>query len=187
MTACAEFFDTHAQDPQKVKALSEVADRFAWDGKQSASKHSPGPVLNTEVVCRQLHSPVYIDQSTGTLKPTAFDDISNKGLSSDRISHASKEGIIAAGNARAEAYNSVVTDPSKRRSLIALGHLNCEAIRSHTIGGQQAIGVFDTALEDNRSHADVCALFVDRMSARSSRTHLFDIARVEFLESGADQ
>ncbi|WP_313818709.1 hypothetical protein [Cupriavidus sp.] len=187
MTACAEFFESHSLDPQKVKALSEIAERFEWEQGQSASKHSPGIVRNEEVICRQLHSPVYIERSTKMLKPTAFDDITNKGLSTDRIAHSGKEAIIAAGHARAEAYNANITDPEKKRSLIAIAHLDCTKVRQHQVNGKQAIGVFDTALQENVAHSDVCALFVDRMSARSSRTHLFDIVSLELLEPAGEE
>jgi hypothetical protein len=181
MTACSEFFERHSVDKDKVKALSVIGDRFDWERNQTASVHSPGLVADTEIICRQLHSPIYIDASTGKLKPTAFDDISNKGFSTDRLAHSSAEAIVESGRSRASHYNATCADESKRRSLIALAHLECSAIRNHRVAGGQALGIYDTAMSENIAHADLCAMFVDKQSLRSSRAFLFDLARVELL------
>jgi len=173
MTQCAKFFEHHAKDPQKVKALQKIEERIEWEKTQEASAHSPGLVRDGEIIYRQLVQPVHIDKETGDLKPTAFDDICNKGLSSDRLDHTTREEIIARGDARAETFNKSCTDPNKYRKLLALARLDTADIRKHKPNGTQLMGVYDTALAENSAHCDVCLLESDEQSKRSARAHLF--------------
>ncbi|ARU23078.1 LysR family transcriptional regulator [Ralstonia solanacearum] len=173
MTECATFFESNAGNKEKVKALQKIEQRFVWEKEQKASRLSPGTVQDDEIIYRQLHLPTHIDKETGELKPTAFDDICNKGLSSDRLGYTTKEDIIARGVARAEEFNKTCTVPEKIRSLLAVARLSAADIRSHKDGNTQLLGVYDTALKDNTAHCDVCLLVGDEKSKRSARAHLF--------------
>ncbi|NKJ45891.1 hypothetical protein CIC12_03865 [Burkholderia sp. SG-MS1] len=174
---CQAFFQS--TDPQqKVKELQKVGNEEAvrWEAL-SASQHSPGPVAAGEVVCRQVTHPTFFDSETGKLKPTAFDDVSNKGLSVDRLSVATEKEIVERGEARNAEWNAKFSDKPSR-TLHSLGHIHVNELRALFVGNERAFGIYDTALETNRSHADVCQLASGGpQQARSIRASLFEMTR----------
>ncbi|WP_162876579.1 hypothetical protein [Achromobacter dolens] len=184
-SSAQQFFDKHAGNPKKVDALLGEQDRLAWENERCAA-NSPGVVAATEVLCRQIVNPVHVEKATGLPKPTAYDDIMNKGLSVERLDHATREAIIERGVARANDYNVKNPEPEKKRSLVALSMLKVEDIRAHEFSGARTLAVYDTALPDIPAHADVC-MVVERteFAKKSARSHLFEIATNEPLNIGA--
>lgn len=167
------FFEQNSGNNKKVDALLTEPNRHEWQ-LVTCSRMSPGPVANDETLYRQLHHPVYVDKASGELKPTAFDDVLDKGLSVERPKHCSLEDIVQHGRDRAEHYNATCSDPEKVRSLISLLRLSAEQVRELQIDGEKAIGVFDTALPELPAHADVCMLVAkNRLNNREVRSHLF--------------
>lgn len=175
-----QFFEENSGSPDKVKKLQEQPERYDWE-LSSSSCFSPGPVSNSELLYRQAPSPLFYDDETGKLKPTAFDEVFNRGCSVDRGSHSSIDDIYRRGAQRVEKFNT--DNPDKpRRSFSAVAELTCAEIRAHTVDGAQAVGVYDTALETNVSHAELCQIIADtKANKRSVRTHLFEIARTSSI------
>lgn len=177
MNPCREFFQS-ANSQQKVKELQKVGNEEAvrWESL-SASQHSSGPVQPGEVVCRQVTHPTFFDEETGKLKPTAFDDVSNKGLSVDRLSVATEKEIAERAEARNAEWNAKFPEKPSR-TLHSLGHIDVNELRVLFVEKDRAFGVYDTALESNRSHADVCQLVSGgAQQARSIRASLFEMTR----------
>jgi hypothetical protein len=177
MNPCRDFFCAHLNDSNKVDALIQETDRIAWEGI-SASEHSPEPVANGEVLCRQLVQPIHF-QEDGSINPTAFDDVMNKGLSTDRLKHRDIAESWSEGVERAERHNADF--PLKpRRELVALAKFHVAEVRSITSmnTNDRAVAVYDTALQANPAHADVCVVVEKtKENKRSIRSKLYDVAK----------
>jgi len=76
---CIDFFSQDRENTQICKLLQEISVEtlLAWE-LQIASKHSPGPVRNEEVLYRQILNPIHYDTEANTFTPTAFNDASIK-------------------------------------------------------------------------------------------------------------
>jgi hypothetical protein len=79
---CLDFFKINASNADKCKLLQDNPQQaLDWELACSASEYSPGRVQDCEILHRQIFHPIHLDDETGKLKPAAFDDASNKGLS----------------------------------------------------------------------------------------------------------
>lgn len=179
-----KFFLDHADDLKKVTALQLIPERFEWE-KESVSDLSPGRV-EQEIVCRQIHSPLYYNPEKRELTPSAFDDTGNKGFSVDRTVYATRDEIIDRGTSRADEYNALnVGKPG--RTLIGLAHLETLDVRAHVCeSGLQAFGIYDTARPDNLSHADICLIGANSKKERHrARAHLFEKVQFELIQTNS--
>ena len=171
---CCAFFATRGSNPDWVKQLQQQPDRVQWE-KLSASPFSPRPVSDDEVVCRIAFNPIYWDANTRRLKPTFFDDASNRGASTERLAYATKRAVWRKASAMAALYNK--NNPAKHeRAAGRLAPLPVSELRSLRYEEQRAIGIYDTALEHGKAHADVCFLIAGKSASRSLRASLFEIS-----------
>jgi hypothetical protein len=172
---CRDFFAINAITGDVAKALQKQPSPIAWE-RMSASDHSPGPVSDGEVVYRQILHPIHIDIQTRKLKPAAFADAADKGMSVERVAHKSLDDIRQSGRDRAAAQRK---DPKYAdRRLFAVAELHSIDIRSIVVdGGKRALAVYDTAECNNAAHADVYQVIPGRQSFRSARSQLFDAVR----------
>ena len=176
---CMAFFKLNSNKPDLVKLLQKSPAAEAWE-KLTASEHSPGPVNDEETLCRQIFSPIHVDADTQQLKPTAFDDASNKGLSTDRLAFCDLEAVKTTGVRRAEESNQGLS-ADKQRALHSVALINTRDIRLITYDIKRAFGVYDTGLPHNQFHADVCQLAIGKQAGRSVRSKLIDLAKVEII------
>lgn len=163
-----EFFEANRGNGDKVKELIELGDGNDWFANGlSASPHSPGPISSQEEIVRQVHSPLHWDSEKAEVKLGFYDDLTGAGLSVNRLNHA-----------RA----STLSDDSERRAQdrgrSALGFICadvayvCSLLMSE---GQPSGAVFDTANDNDISHADVCATRgKTRLETRGLRYQLFE-------------
>jgi hypothetical protein len=173
--ACRDFFAEHAEDKQKVKALQKVPDALAWE-EEIASEHSPGIVKNEELIVRQVTHPTFFDDATQKIKPIWFDDVTNKGFSSDRLAFTTVEQVVERAQARAEERNAKPENSEKHPVTVhSLGKLAVSRIREVACDDSRAFGVYDTALSENIAHADVCQLAHGTQAARSIRYELYSM------------
>lgn len=173
---CRVFFEKYAHLPNKVELLQQEGRAYEWEN-YSASLHSTGPVLSSEQVLRLIISPHHVDPETGTLKPSAVTDVKDKGCSVERLGITSIEESVAIGRKVADSKNEA--RPSEPpRSLCGVTEFSVEEIRCIKVGrGAQAFCVFDTALEHNPAHADVCQVVPPKgQEGRSARTQLMVLA-----------
>lgn len=68
-----------ASESSKCKAYRSEAEDCICE-KESVSKYSPCAVQDNEDLIRQIYSPIHVDED-GRLKPLAFEDASNRGMS----------------------------------------------------------------------------------------------------------
>ena len=171
---CLEFFQEHGENKEKVKLL-QVHPKLAEFESFTASSLSPCPVANDEDLLRQVFNPLHVELDTGELKPSAFADATDKGMSVDRLRYRQQEESFEAGHARAEVANA--RPGASPRTLHGLAKLKAKSVRELRSGDIQCFGVYDTALADNTAHADICQLIQDKKAARSARSRLLDLAK----------
>lgn len=173
---CREFFAAHAGNSDRCKALQEesLETQLDWE-RESASEHSPSPVQDQEDLIRYWLNPVHYDRQTGTLKATAFDDASNKGLSVNRADHVSIDELRVIAQARVDQWSN--TNSAKApRELIGYSVFSANEARSVQVGeppsARRALGVYDTANAQDKSHADVCQIASNAQGGRSARIQM---------------
>ena len=120
--------------------------------QESVSPHSPSSVDNGEMLLRLIFSPLHINDETGEVLPAAFSDVANKGLSINRLEHSSLDEIDKKGHAKAQNDNA----NGKQREYLGSVRARCGDIRGLSADEARLFCVYDTAVEDNTAHGDVC-------------------------------
>ncbi|WP_133510242.1 hypothetical protein [Candidatus Thiosymbion oneisti] len=140
---------------------------------ESVSIHSPGPVDNPEKVARLIYSPLHTDEKTGKVTEAAFSDAKDKGLSVQRMAHATNTRIRTIGeNKLARDHAQGKTD----REFLGIVTGGVDSIRGLTHGNsERAFCVYDSALPDVPSHADVCQTTASRSEMKRARKKLRDL------------
>ena len=172
--ACRAFFEEQRSNPGKVVELLDHPEAVIWESLP-ASEFSPGPVASEEAVLRKCFNPIHFEAETGELKPSAFTDVKARGGSVDRLSHTTMEAVIDQGRASAEAKNAESTDKDLR-TLRALVRLPVAELRAMTSEDRRLYAVYDTALQSNKAHADICLISGGGQAARSARLQIMDLA-----------
>jgi hypothetical protein len=188
---CIEFFSQNSSNTQKCKLLQDIQEDILlrWE-LETASEHSPCPVKDTECLYRQIISPIHYDEETNTFTATAFDDASNKGFSVNRELYATENDISSKAIDRVNYFN--VHNPDKpERKFFGFIRLCCKDIRQITVNTIQSLSpirgfcVYDTALEDDISHSDICQIVKSKGDGRSARAKLRDVANKNYLRTTA--
>ncbi|MBT3060816.1 MAG: hypothetical protein AB2696_01650 [Candidatus Thiodiazotropha sp.] len=130
----------------------------------SVSKFSPSPVKSDEQIARQIFTPIHIDTETGKVKPAAFTD-AEKGMSTNRLSIACLKDINLLGEKKAEIDRDKGKKDREFIGLITANVGNIRAIQSSKQSRQFCI--FDTAKQDDQSHADVCQILTGSKGEKS--------------------
>lgn len=184
---CIKFFKENADNKERCKLLQEVSVdvQISWEA-QSASEYSPGPVDDKEEVCRQVLNPTHFDPVNGTIRPTFFDDASDKGASVNRLNYKQVEVLRREAQCRVDKVNE--NPPSTGvRELIGYATVMVEDVRKIFADNppRRALGVFDTAKPDDESHADICQLVSGKRLGKSVRAQLFQIAKTRLVQFNA--
>ncbi|MCB4781690.1 MAG: hypothetical protein LGB70_02410 [Sulfurovum sp.] len=155
MSEKVEFFQT--LDPQnKCGILSENYELSLELENISLSDYSPNVVRSSEDIARMVFSPLHIDED-GTIKASAFDDVRDKGLSVHRLKYTKSGTLKIIGDAMA---SNAVGAGRSHRDYIGYVKALTEDIRKLMEGEQRLFCVYDTAKEEEKSHADVCAVLL---------------------------
>lgn len=177
---CREFFDANVDNPKLCKDLQQlpIETQVEWES-EFASEYSPGPVQDDEQLIRYWLNPTHYDPSTGLLTPTALNDMAGFGLSVNRERYLAREGVLQQAKYRVDKFN--LTYPDKpARSLVGFSIFTTHEIRAVMTAGPQvvrrAMAVYDTAMSDDVSHADICQITSDAQGARSARSQLRELA-----------
>jgi hypothetical protein len=172
---CRAFFESRVPNTDWVKELQQQPNRVAWE-KLSASRFSLGVVSDGERVYRIAFNPLYWDLEAGLLKPTFFDDATSRGASTQRLRFISKRAVWRKAVSMAATFNA--TRGKEERSVARLAPLDVAKLRAMNYQQQRAVCVYDTAMEDDRAHADICVVVAGRQASRSIRASLFELAKV---------
>jgi hypothetical protein len=172
-TPCRDFFDRR----------NELAESF-WPELGNAhpgcvceavavSEYSPGPVEDAETLVSVVTSTGYVSPE-GRVEPTLFESRMSNGISTDRRKHTSLEDY----DRRAV---SLVASNAKKLNCGSI-ELSVGRIREINHNGERAIAVYDTALKENTSHAEIACTEVPPQGT-PGRTKLRAALRKRVLDS----
>lgn len=174
-----EFFAKHHATGNISKELQHLEEevQVRWESESVHPAHSPGPVRDAEALCRPHVNPTHYEAGRQQLKPTAFDDAITFGLSVDRLSIASLDAILAKAAQRLSGSNAAT---GRTRVLFGYSTFQTEELRKLHVQAdgskdppRRGVGVYDTALEGEPEHADVCVIAPNSHGGRSVRLELF--------------
>lgn len=152
------FRDDNPLSNNKCSKLSENYELALDLEKQKVSQFSSGVVEGEESLVRQIFSPIHYDSEEKEFTAMAFKDAQDKGLSVNRINKTSVSSIHKAGKSIVKRV--IKRDPESDRVYVGFVSANCSAIRALRPGldATQAFGVYDSSLEHDHSHSDVCMI-----------------------------
>ena len=143
-----------ALDADKCASLSSDYSN-ALELESEVSEGSPGVVANNEIIARQVHSPIHIDED-GELIPDFFNDAFDKGLSTNRLGYIDLPKFNQHGESKAER------DRVSKPNRVYHGYVTAEVGKVRALfEGQiplRIYGVYDSALPTDASHADICCI-----------------------------
>ncbi len=157
MESAKDFFNNPELSFAKCHYLTENYEQsLEWE-KESVSSYSCGTVKDDEGLARNIFSPHHYDISTGSLTTLAFDDILNKGLSVLRCNQVDTAKIIEIGKNK------------KKDTHGYHGYIRVQAktIREYVVDSKRAMAIYDTAMIDLFSHADICSISVTSKSSKN--------------------
>jgi len=150
LESAKDFFNNPDLSSTKCHYLTENHEQsLEWE-KESVSPYSIGIVEDNENLARNIFSPHHYDPKTGNLTSLAFDDILNKGLSVLRFDYTGNDEVIRIGQHKKKdthEYHGYITVQAK-------------CIREYIIDPKRAMAVYDTAMVDLLTHADICSISV---------------------------
>lgn len=101
---------------------------------------SPGAITGQETLARFVPL-IHFDSATGTVKPSLFEHARRMGMSVTRVEHTGPDGLAR---------------QQETRNYLGYVAASCADIRGVLWEGSRAYCIYDTALQDNTAHADVC-------------------------------
>ena len=146
---------------------------------ESISAYSPGLVSVDEILARLVYSPLHLDADTGEVTEAAFSDVQDKGLSVLRLEHLAGPAIGDIGRKKqADDRAKAKTD----RIFLGTVNASVQAIRNLIYDGEghghsvsRAFCIYDSGLQHNPAHADVCQTPATRSEMKRARKRLRDI------------
>lgn len=176
-----EFFEHHATAESRLTELQAKpeATQVTWE-TETCSDHSPGPVQDDECLVRAFDQPTHYRD--GEILPSAFTDVAVRGLSCNRLNYTTIDAALARSRERVVLANARRGSNAAERETVAYATLSVAYLRGLLCGAppRRGLAVYDTGMQDDPSHADVCLLVAGKQAERSLRHSLF-IATKETL------
>ena len=170
---CAEFF---SREKPSVEDLPDREVSVQWELLTASPQHSPGPVKDDEELRRRILQPTHVDAEDAPT-PACFNDLWSHGLSVDRASYRALAQSQADAVESVESWNNENPD-APVRSLRGLAVVSVGDLRSLRVNNGRALAIFDTAMESNKSHADVCAIGkMNKLERKDLRTSVWNFMR----------
>ncbi len=153
MPRCAELFCESGFQGRQLQILVDKASPGFGCEKEKCSPFSPGPVQDEEEVAFLLINPLHYDEVRGVVVPSAFQELTNRDLSVLRLAHTTRDEaqktrdeLVARGADRI---------PPQLRTVSEVCIAKVSELRAPLPAHGRLLGVFDTALEDKKSHASI--------------------------------
>jgi hypothetical protein len=149
----------------------------------SVSTYSPGTVADFETVRRLVFSPLHVDPH-GAFTPAAFHDALDKGASVDRAMHCSEADSHSRGASKEAVKRAQGNADVAYVGFASASVAEIRAIRATAQAGfeRRVFGVYDSGIQENAAHADLCqGSGFDKAARRSIRELLWRVfgSRVE--------
>jgi len=120
----------------------------------SLSEYSPQVVQPVEELARLIFSPLHIEED-GSIKASAFHDVKDKGLSINRLNYIDAKTIHRRGNLM------VINNERSPRTYVGYIKVVAQDIHKLEENNQRLFCVYDTATDEDNSHADICAILLE--------------------------
>lgn len=146
----------------------------------SVSDHSPGVIDDDEILYRLL-VPGHVRRGTSRIDSSAFRAVEALGLSVIRAGHVSPGELGRRALTYARQKNVPLSD-------VSLGMARCGDVRAIASSGVRGYRVYDTAMEHDPAHADVCRALAFPPGTPGQRLHfrrlMQDLSGVFTVERG---
>lgn len=146
--------------------VADLEDKTRWadavveadpDGamqRQSVSGHSPGPVMDEEIVTRLVLDPIHYSKQAGQMLEAFFEDATKFGASVIREVHTTVNDTHERGRERERAIRAGEGGrPPKNHTYLGFARMHVGTVRADASDGLAR--VYDTALPDFICHADI--------------------------------
>ena len=141
---CKELETRYSEDQCKCVKYREQFPDCKCES-DSVSDHSPGPVVDNEVLVRTVFSEWKVG-GDGYATPAGFrDDPPKRGLSVDRLKYSNDNSLVSMKR----------KDPRYKNYLRFTG-ATCSKVRSLLHDARRLHCVYDSGTKDNPYHADIC-------------------------------
>ena len=97
MTEAKQFFSDELLSDIKSMELSNNPEKALLWEMESVSDYSPSVVHDNENIARLLFAPLHYDTEKNEVKPSAYSDVFNKGLSTNRLSMTNESKMYRQG------------------------------------------------------------------------------------------
>ena len=170
--SCRDAFQEAAAAADPCRHLSQNQPGCVCEA-ESVSAHSPGVIANTELLARLIYSPLHVDPTTGLTTELAFSDVKDKGLSVQRLTHATQAEVRAIGAKKlADDHARGKTD----RQYLGIVTADVSQIRAEAYPeAARAFCAYDTAGPGDPAHADVCQTPTSPSAMKRARKRLRDL------------
>jgi len=165
---CRKFFDGRCKSGRSFWDDLGRAHPSCECERVSVSDYSPGPVNDDETLISVVTSKRYVSLD-GRVEPTFFDERVSEGMSADRREYTSQHchdlraQKLVEGNSQKEYCGSI--------------ELEVGFVREIYHEGMRAIAVYDTALYENRSHAEIACTEVPPKGTDNRKKHRANLRR----------
>jgi hypothetical protein len=174
---CRDFFESSELVGKDFSIALDKAFPKGVCELEIVSEHSPGRVEDDELLNRLVFHPIDIDEFTGEVSPTAFDDVLTSDLSTLRERYSEKCAVAIVSREKIDRGASKV--PPQERRVIGIFQAKVLDLRSILNNdGEKMFAVYDTARRDVPSHASVFVYNIARSSRpkkREVRQALYDL------------
>lgn len=178
--SCLELFECGQYDGRDLQiAVDQKFPKFFCEN-EICSSNSPGVIEDHEKLAFLLIEPIHFDDITGQISPDAFQEVTKRDLSLLREEHCNAD----MANSTKEAL-STARKPDQERYVEKVSITTAAQIRQTLFNECRVVGVYDTALEENQSHASVFAtaqMLSDRPGRKMIRKICHDIFSQEIQE-----
>jgi hypothetical protein len=179
LSEAIDFFEEQKSNPsEKCKNLAKDYEKsLAWENEK-VSIYSIGIVQDSEILARNIFSPIHIDEETGVLTPLAFNDVFDKGLSVIRLNYSSHDAIVSNG---IEKLSNDHSQGKIDRQYLGYININANDVRIYidSTSSRKALAIYDTAMLNLAIHADICAII---QLSKTQRTQIRHYLRENFSQ-----
>jgi hypothetical protein len=149
---CLHIFECCRDKIDRSDFVQFVAERFPNCACEtcSVSSHSPGPVCDEEVLVSVVSDPSKAHGEPPKILPTVVDRLSG-GFSANRLNFTTQRDVDELGESLAESRKL----KGKIAEYLGVICLDTSALRGVHSDGARNYAIYDTAVENNVSHAEV--------------------------------
>lgn len=173
------------RDPEASRALRlDQARPNCCCQLHSVSEHSDGPVQDAEILIRVLVAPQHM-RGKRQPKPAALSDAERNGLSMFREGLVEPKAIRDVAEGLVQKARLAAGSKADKAGVFGVLRMQCAVVRQTVCDPEErsAYGVYDTALEGDKSHTEAFQRVADASEdlIEARRRHLFAKVEATFI------